>query len=117
LSFVGATGSTTISFILPGLFYWKVNFCSVLSLFRGIKYDGSQLTRDDPSVSRRMNYGAFALMVYGMCVFVFWCVNTFCGQDPRNNIEKQLGFQYISGGTGREPGAIDIVARMNNIWI
>ncbi|KAF9475011.1 AAAP amino acid transporter [Pholiota conissans] len=52
LSFVGATGSTTISFILPGLFYWK-------------------LTRDDPSVSRRMNYGAFALMVYGICVFVF----------------------------------------------
>jgi hypothetical protein len=24
LSFVGATGSTTISFILPGLLYWKV---------------------------------------------------------------------------------------------
>lgn len=24
LSFVGSTGSTTISFILPGLFYWKV---------------------------------------------------------------------------------------------
>ena len=24
LSFVGATGSTTISFILPGLFFWKV---------------------------------------------------------------------------------------------
>ncbi|KJA28074.1 hypothetical protein HYPSUDRAFT_34403 [Hypholoma sublateritium FD-334 SS-4] len=52
LAFVGATGSTTISFILPGLFYWK-------------------LTRNDPSVSRRMNYGAFALMVYGICVFVF----------------------------------------------
>ncbi|EPQ56528.1 AAAP amino acid transporter [Gloeophyllum trabeum ATCC 11539] len=25
LSFVGSTGSTTISFILPGLFYWKVS--------------------------------------------------------------------------------------------
>ena len=25
LSFVGATGSTTISFILPGLFYWKAS--------------------------------------------------------------------------------------------
>jgi hypothetical protein len=24
LAFVGSTGSTTISFILPGLFYWKV---------------------------------------------------------------------------------------------
>ncbi|KAF9565815.1 hypothetical protein CPC08DRAFT_704250 [Agrocybe pediades] len=51
LSFVGATGSTTISFILPGLFYWK-------------------LTRDDPSV-RRLNMGAFGLMIYGICVFVF----------------------------------------------
>ncbi|KDR80651.1 hypothetical protein GALMADRAFT_241008 [Galerina marginata CBS 339.88] len=52
LSFVGATGSTTISFILPGLFYWK-------------------LTRNDPSVSKGMNLGAFGLMIYGMCVFVF----------------------------------------------
>ncbi|KAF5316609.1 hypothetical protein D9619_006400 [Psilocybe cf. subviscida] len=51
LSFVGATGSTTISFILPGLFYWK-------------------LTRGDGS-SRALNSGAFALMVYGLCVFVF----------------------------------------------
>ncbi|KAF9454254.1 AAAP amino acid transporter, partial [Macrolepiota fuliginosa MF-IS2] len=33
LSFVGSTGSTTISFILPGLFYWK-------------------LTRNDPSANR-----------------------------------------------------------------
>lgn len=29
LSFVGSTGSTTISFILPGLFYWKV--CSYVN--------------------------------------------------------------------------------------
>lgn len=28
LSFVGSTGSTTISFILPGLFYWKVRLVS-----------------------------------------------------------------------------------------
>lgn len=27
LSFVGSTGSTTVSFILPGLFFWKVR-CS-----------------------------------------------------------------------------------------
>ncbi|KAF8159531.1 transmembrane amino acid transporter protein-domain-containing protein [Crassisporium funariophilum] len=52
LSFVGATGSTTISFILPGLFFWK-------------------LTRNDPSVPRSLNLGAFGLMVYGICVFVF----------------------------------------------
>jgi len=52
LSFVGATGSTTISFILPGLFYWK-------------------LTRNDGSVSKGMNLAALGLMVYGVCVFVF----------------------------------------------
>ncbi|KAJ7574441.1 transmembrane amino acid transporter protein-domain-containing protein [Mycena floridula] len=51
LSFVGATGSTTISFILPGLFYWK-------------------LSRDDPT-TRSLNKAAFALMLYGMCIFVF----------------------------------------------
>ncbi|KAF8659850.1 hypothetical protein AX16_001735 [Volvariella volvacea WC 439] len=52
LSFVGATGSTTISFILPGLFFWK-------------------LTRNDQSVSRRLNWAAFGLAVYGGCVFAF----------------------------------------------
>jgi len=51
LSFVGSTGSTTISFILPGLFYWK-------------------LSRDDPSC-RRLNLGAVALLIYGCFIFVF----------------------------------------------
>ncbi|KAF8817431.1 vacuolar amino acid transporter 5 [Phlegmacium glaucopus] len=52
LSFVGATGSTTISFILPGLLYWK-------------------LTRNDARGSKTLNMAAFGLMVYGICVFVF----------------------------------------------
>jgi amino acid permease len=30
LAFVGSTGSTTISFILPGLFYWKVRLLRFL---------------------------------------------------------------------------------------
>lgn len=51
LSFVGSTGSTTISFILPGLFYWK-------------------LFRDDPSAKAK-TCGAIALTFYGVCVFVF----------------------------------------------
>ncbi|KAE9399566.1 vacuolar amino acid transporter 5 [Gymnopus androsaceus JB14] len=51
LSFVGSTGSTTISFILPGLFYWK-------------------LTRNDES-SRILNRAAIALAAYGMFIFVF----------------------------------------------
>ncbi|KAF9218957.1 vacuolar amino acid transporter 5 [Gyrodon lividus] len=52
LSFVGSTGSTTISFILPGLFFWK-------------------LSKDDLTVSRALNKSALALAVYGCCVFVF----------------------------------------------
>jgi amino acid permease len=52
LSFVGATGSTTLSFILPGLFFWE-------------------LTRKDATVSKTLNWAAFGLMVYGIFVFVF----------------------------------------------
>ncbi|KAF8141578.1 vacuolar amino acid transporter 5 [Boletus edulis] len=52
LSFVGSTGSTTVSFILPGLLFWK-------------------LTKDDPRVSRLLNKSALALAVYGGFVFVF----------------------------------------------
>ena len=36
-----------------------------------------QLTRNDPSVSKAMNGAAFALMVYGVCVCVFWYVYHF----------------------------------------
>ncbi|KAH7913827.1 transmembrane amino acid transporter protein-domain-containing protein [Hygrophoropsis aurantiaca] len=52
LSFVGSTGSTTISFILPGFFFWK-------------------LSRDDLSISRTLNKAALALAIYGCCVCVF----------------------------------------------
>ncbi|KAF8555998.1 vacuolar amino acid transporter 5 [Imleria badia] len=51
LSFVGSTGSTTVSFILPGLFFWK-------------------LSKDDPSVSRLLNRSALALAIYGCGIFV-----------------------------------------------
>ncbi|KAI5454982.1 hypothetical protein NCC49_002258 [Naganishia albida] len=50
LAFVGSTGSTMISFILPGLFYF--------SLFR--------------SQPNKMKYGALGLATYGVCVMVFW---------------------------------------------
>jgi len=52
LSFVGSTGSTTISFILPGLFYWK-------------------LTRHDPTANKYLNCAALVLSIYGACIFVF----------------------------------------------
>ncbi|KAH6915912.1 vacuolar amino acid transporter 5 [Coprinopsis sp. MPI-PUGE-AT-0042] len=51
LSFVGSTGSTTISFILPGLFYWK-------------------LTRNDPT-ARTTNLLSICLTVYGVLIFIF----------------------------------------------
>ncbi|CAE6382011.1 unnamed protein product [Rhizoctonia solani] len=52
LSFVGSTGSTTISFILPGLFYFK-------------------LFRNDPGHSRALLGAALALALYGALIFVF----------------------------------------------
>lgn len=52
LSFVGSTGSTTISFILPGLFYYK-------------------LFHDKPSSSKFLVYGSACLAVYGVFIFVF----------------------------------------------
>lgn len=52
LSFVGSTGSTTISFILPGLFYWK-------------------LTQHDPNANKGLNRAALALAIYGAFIFVF----------------------------------------------
>jgi len=52
LSFVGSTGSTTISFILPGLLYW-------------------QLTRADRNRNNALSLGALALAAYGACIFVF----------------------------------------------
>jgi amino acid permease len=52
LSFVGSTGSTTISFILPGLFF-------------------ARLFRDEPK-DRLLVTLAKGLTVYGACVFIFW---------------------------------------------
>jgi len=54
LAFVGSTGSTTISFILPGLFYWK--------LFRG---------RDNEPRVKFLRTAALILTIYGFCILVF----------------------------------------------
>jgi len=51
LSLVGSTGSTTISFILPGLFFWK-------------------LFRDDPKEVFFV-WLAKLLIIYGCCIMVF----------------------------------------------
>ncbi|TFK51813.1 hypothetical protein OE88DRAFT_1679269 [Heliocybe sulcata] len=52
LSFVGSTGSTTISFILPGLFYWK-------------------LTHNDPTANKVLTRASAALAAYGAFIFIF----------------------------------------------
>jgi amino acid permease len=52
LSVVGSTGSTTISFILPGIFFWK-------------------LFRDDPKEVFFVSL-AKMLTLYGFCIMVFW---------------------------------------------
>ena len=75
LSFVGATGSTTISFILPGLFYWKVNVS--ITLLSQKRYDLTifyQLTKDDPNKNKLLNLGALGLACYGFLILVFWWV-------------------------------------------
>ncbi|KAF9506393.1 hypothetical protein BS47DRAFT_1378132 [Hydnum rufescens UP504] len=52
LSFVGSTGSTAISFILPGLFYYK-------------------LFGDQPGHSKAMKWASAALALYGVLIFIF----------------------------------------------
>jgi amino acid permease len=72
LAFVGSTGSTTISFILPGLFYWKVGQGG-LECHRLLTDTFLQLSRGDPS-KKMLNRAALVLTTYGVCVFVFWHV-------------------------------------------
>jgi len=52
LSFVGSTGSTTLSFILPGIFYYK--------LFAG-----------DTSEAKWLRPASLVLAIYGICIFIF----------------------------------------------
>jgi hypothetical protein len=74
LSFVGSTGSTTISFILPGLFYWQVSNRRCLWFSPGAHayVHPFQLTRNDPGSSKLLNRAALALAIYGGLVFTFW---------------------------------------------
>ncbi|KAI9594611.1 transmembrane amino acid transporter protein-domain-containing protein [Syncephalis fuscata] len=64
LSLVGATGSTTISFILPGLFYWRIT---------GLQ-DDSATTVTLSRKERLLRWMAGGLAVYGICVLCI-CVS------------------------------------------
>ena len=73
LSFVGSTGSTTISFILPGLFWWKVSrLFECLSVVMISSAFCTQLSRDDPSANKTLSRASLGLAIYGMFIFVFW---------------------------------------------
>jgi len=84
LAFVGSTGSTAISFILPGLFYWKL--CSPEG-YAYVNKDDDDMEPEDVGVDENsaddetaplfnvvvrrkqwLRWGALALAIYGFCV-------------------------------------------------
>jgi amino acid permease len=92
LAYVGSTGSTTISFILPGLFYYKISDPESSHHQRlvkdeddedeGVDSEGGYVSREGHSNRdfRRglLRNGALALSVYGVVVMVVCLVtNTF----------------------------------------
>lgn len=93
LAYVGSTGSTTISFILPGLFYYKISDPDSAHHQRLVKdeddedefdsADAEGYVMSDAHKSRNWRRGmlrnsALALAVYGVCVMITCLVtNTF----------------------------------------
>jgi len=78
LSFVGSTGSTTISFILPGVFYYK-------------------LFGDRPGHSKAMKWASVALALYGVFVFIFCLTfNIWKVLQPIKDVgEILLAYAYV----------------------
>ncbi|KAI5796285.1 transmembrane amino acid transporter protein-domain-containing protein [Peziza echinospora] len=71
LAYVGSTGSTSISFILPGLFYWKISDPKAEHIVHKIDDDEDLETFHADTDSWRMRLlrkGALALAVYGFVV-------------------------------------------------
>lgn len=75
LAYVGATGSTAISFILPGLFYWRITQDSETYSALAEDEDRAPSVLDEgPRRGRTfMRYAAAALCIYG-CVFMVVCL-------------------------------------------
>jgi amino acid permease len=83
LAYVGSTGSTSISFILPGLFYYKISAPDSIYHQRLLKDDEeddyetttSSKTSLGPAVLRRLS---LALAIYGFLVMIVCLItNTF----------------------------------------
>ena len=89
LAYVGSTGSTSISFILPGLFFYKISAPDSPHKQRLLKADDDEDGRDSSihdedaftSVPWRrdlLRKVSLAFAVYGLLVMVVWLVtNTF----------------------------------------
>ncbi|KAF2868066.1 transmembrane amino acid transporter protein-domain-containing protein [Massariosphaeria phaeospora] len=90
LAYVGSTGSTTISFILPGLFYYKISDPDSPHHQRLIKDEddedeggGEGYVMSDALKSRDwrrglLRNGSLALAIYGVCVMITCLItNTF----------------------------------------
>ncbi|KAF2469491.1 uncharacterized protein BDR25DRAFT_304551 [Lindgomyces ingoldianus] len=93
LAYVGSTGSTTISFILPGLFYYKISDPDSTHHQRLVKdeddedefdsADAEGYVMSDAHKSRHWRRGllrslSLALAIYGVCVMIVCLVtNTF----------------------------------------
>jgi len=93
LAYVGSTGSTTISFILPGLFYYKISDPDSAHHQRLVKdeddedefhsNDSEGYVMSDAHRSRHWRRGllrnmSLALTIYGVCVMVVCLItNTF----------------------------------------
>ena len=91
LAYVGSTGSTSISFILPGLFYYKISSPASSHHQKLMKEDDDESEDDDdrallgpgglksgPWRRRLLRRASLALAIYGLVVMVTCLVtNTF----------------------------------------
>lgn len=89
LAYVGSTGSTSISFILPGLFYYKISSPESIHHQRLSKDDdeGESDDEDEEGSGRKTGFGsriwrervlrkmALALAIYGLFVMIL-CLGT-----------------------------------------
>lgn len=89
LAYVGSTGSTSISFILPGLFYYKISSPESIHHQRLSKDDdeGDSGDEEEEGSGRRTGFGsklwreallrkmALALAIYGLFVMIL-CLGT-----------------------------------------
>ena len=85
LAYVGSTGSTSISFILPGLFYYKISDPDSIHHHRLMKEDDDESGEDDEEGLGDLRPGSWrktilrklslSLSIYGLFVMIL-CLGT-----------------------------------------